>query len=189
MPLTAKEADRLVDVIKGFVKGGQAAQASADERLAALADETRTAGPSAIERAATPPGIPVVFDDAALEDLYRKFKARLLEELQVDAIFLKILASRPEVSVLVEPHVVELTDASLKGRICLLMADGFIKKGAMTPRGDILAELERTGSRPGGRFDETLSGLVEEGILERGGRGEYQVAPGVKVSSKVVSSR
>lgn len=117
------------------------------------------------------------------EVLYQKIKRRLLDELKVDPIFVRLLASQPEIMVEIEPRVVEMDGASLKGRIARLMAAGWFKDARKS--GSVRTELARTGSDPGsgGRLSEALTEYVNQGFLTREGEG-YTLAPGVKVSEK-----
>jgi hypothetical protein len=119
------------------------------------------------------------------EVLYQKIKRRLLDDLKVDPVFVKLLATQPEIMVEIEPRVVEMEGSSLKGRIARLMAAGFFKDSKKS--GTVRGELARTGSDPGsgGRLSEALSEYVLQGFLTREGDG-YTLAPGVKVSEKVL---
>jgi hypothetical protein len=119
------------------------------------------------------------------EVLYQKIKRRLLDDLKVDPVFVKLLATQPEIMVEIEPRVVEMEGSSLKGRIARLMAAGFFKDSKKS--GTVRGELARTGSDPGsgGRLSEALNEYVNTGFLTREGDG-YTLAPGVKVSEKVL---
>lgn len=119
------------------------------------------------------------------EVLYQKMKRRLLDELKVDPVFVKLLASQPEIMVEIEPRVIEMKANSLKGRIARLMAAGWFKGGKLTA--DIKRELVRTGSDPGGGLSPALGDFVLDGFLTREGDGMYNLAPGVKATEKVLT--
>lgn len=120
------------------------------------------------------------------EVFYQRFKRRLLDELKVDPVFVKLLASQPEIMVEIEPRVIEMDGASLKGRVARLMAGGFFKEARKS--GAVRTELARTGTDPGsgGRLSEALAEYVAQGFLTREGEA-YALAPGVKVSEKVLT--
>jgi hypothetical protein len=114
------------------------------------------------------------------EALYQRVKARLLEDLRVDPIFVRLLAAQPEIMLEIEPRRVALDASSLKGRICRLVADGFLD--APKKQADINRELGRTGAiAHTGRLSEAVSQLKIEGILTEESDG-YRRAPGVKVT-------
>jgi len=70
-------------------------------------------------------------------------------------------------------------------RYSRLMAAGWFKDARKS--GTVRSELARTGSDPGsgGRLSEALTEYVNQGFLTREGEG-YTLAPGVKVSEKVL---
>lgn len=123
--------------------------------------------------------------DVDFEVLYQKVKRRLLNDLQVDPIFVKLLATQPEIMVEIEPRIVTIDGSSLKGRVARLMAAGWFKEARKS--GAVRSELTRTGNDPGsgGRLSEALSEYVIQGFLTREGEA-YMLAPGVKVSEKVL---
>lgn len=120
------------------------------------------------------------------EALYTRLKNRLLEDLKVDPVFVRLLAQAPEIEVTIEPNVIELTGASLKGRIARLMAAGFFSE----PRtqGATRTELKRTGAEPNtGQLSTSFSEFVRDGFLVRDGN-DYTLAPGVKVTEKRITT-
>lgn len=134
-------------------------------------------------------GVALVFPDKTVEGLYQAFKARLLEELPVDPVFIHVLAARPEILVDVEKRVVELDGSNdLKGRIAVLIANGFLaqpRKGA-----HINNELERTGTKAAGnRLSDALAWLKKAGFIVEAEGGGYQAAAGVKVTERTIESR
>lgn len=124
----------------------------------------------------------------AFERLYRALKSRLIDDLKVDPILLKLLSVQPEIVVEVEPRIVILEANTLKGRVARLMAAGWFGTTRMT--GACRQELKRTGADPGGtgNLSGVLGDYVKQGFLVRDGDG-YLMAPGAKVSEKTVEAR
>jgi hypothetical protein len=123
----------------------------------------------------------------AFEELYQRIKARLLDELRVDPTFVKLLANQPEILLEIEPVVVEMDGGTLQGRICRLVAEGFLD----TPRSqaDINRELARTGAQAHtGRLSEAVNALKLIRIVTQEDTG-YRRAPGVKVSSHTLQTQ
>lgn len=182
------DADQLIELITKLAEPVVAGT------LSGVAPMDRKAGTSplrgrplddngAIEFQKAPPAAAVDF-----EVLYQKVKRRLLDDLRVDPLFVKLLATQPEIMVEIEPRVVEMDGASLKGRVARLMASGWFKDPRKS--GAVRTELARTGSDPGsgGRLSEALTEYVNQGFLTREGEA-YVLAPGVKVSEKVIEAR
>lgn len=124
----------------------------------------------------------------AFERLYRALKSRLIEDLKVDPILLKLLSVQPEIVVEVEPRVVLLEANTLKGRVARLMAAGWF--GTARATGACRQELKRTGADPGGwgNLSDILGDYVKQGFLVRDGS-DYLIAPGAKVSEKTLEAR
>lgn len=118
------------------------------------------------------------------EELYQKFKARLLQEAPA---LLKLLALQPEIDVTVERKVVPLDATSMKGRIAILIANGFLDSGKRN--GEIVKELARTGpTANAGRVSEALSDLIAMGIVTRAAGDRYEKNPDAKVTKTAVAS-
>jgi len=116
------------------------------------------------------------------EDLYQKFKARLLKEAQEDPAILRVLAQSPELEVSQEKVMVEVDGKSLRGRIAQLAAQGFFADER--PPGHVFKELNRTGpSVNSGNVSKELAKLVGFGILTRESEG-FRISPGAKVRLK-----
>lgn len=121
------------------------------------------------------------------EALYQKIMRRLLEQLRVDPIFLRLLAAQPEVVVEIEPRQVTVDGSSLKGRIARLIVAGFFKE--IRKAGQVYSELKRTGTEPNsGNVSKALADFVADGLLTREGTEGFLVAPGLKVSEKVLTA-
>lgn len=121
-----------------------------------------------------------------MEALYRAFRNRMIDELRVDPVFVKLLASQPEIELALEPRVIDLEGSTLKGRIARLIAGGFMDE-ARRP-GTVKAELMRTGTEPnGGHLSTALSDFVKDGILTREGEG-FRKAPGLKISERRIET-
>jgi DNA-binding HxlR family transcriptional regulator len=117
------------------------------------------------------------------EALYQKFKARLMQEAPA---LVKVLATAPELEVTVERKEVRLDSSTLKGRIAVLIANGFLDSGKRN--GELVKELGRTGptAHPA-RVSEALTDLVAMGIVTREGD-RYPKAPGAKVTKTSVEA-
>ena len=116
------------------------------------------------------------------EDLYQKFKARLLKEAHEDPAILRVLAQCPELEVAQEKVMVEVDGKSLRGRIAQLAAQGFFADERAP--GHVFKELNRTGpSVNSGNVSKELTKLVGFGILTRESDG-FRIAPGAKVRLK-----
>lgn len=123
-----------------------------------------------------------------VEDLYQKFKRRLIDECRVDPILLRLLAVAPEIEILIEPRVEQMNGSTLRGRIARLIGAGYFKEPRAT--GTVRKELARTGPDPGGggTLGDNLGAFVRDGFLTREG-GDYLVAPGIKVTETVIEAR
>lgn len=117
------------------------------------------------------------------EEMYQAIKRRLLDELRVDPIMVRLLSEQPEILVEIEPRVVKLDTSTLRGRLARLMAADYF--ATERPVGTVRKELARTGNDPGGggTLKETLDQYAKDGFLTREGEG-YRLAPGVKVSEQ-----
>lgn len=124
------------------------------------------------------------FDDPAIERMYHAFKNRLIDDARIDPILLQLLTTRPELVVEVEPRIVTLDAATLKGRVARLLAAGWFTNGARATSA-VRKELARTGSDPGGggTLGTVLGDYVKDGFLVREGE-MYALAPGVKITEK-----
>src|SRR6185437_5246275 len=113
---------------------------------------------------------------------YQWLRAKFLSDAGVIAA---LACARPELVLSVTRCKLEWNDQSLKGRIALLIHEGFFKN----PRGagDVLREAQRRGwMKKDNRSNHVaipLGALTEEGFLVREDSG-YQVAPGIKISTK-----
>jgi len=118
------------------------------------------------------------------EQLYQKFKARLLEEAPA---LVQVLATAPELEVTVERRVVEIDGSTMKGRLARLLADGFLDSGKRN--GELVKELGRTGTQVHpARVSEALSEFVVMRLIERDGGDRYRKAEGAKVTKRTVES-
>jgi len=150
---------------------------------------TRTTGPG--ERLDRPvDGIPFAkigdLDPALLEQVYRQFKNRLLDEARVDPILAHILTTSPEISVEVERRDVRIDGDSLKGRLAQLIAAGFFD--ATKPAREINKELNRTGGEVNsGNLSRALGDFRKDGFVTEESDG-FVRAPGLKVSKRSVTT-
>lgn len=114
------------------------------------------------------------------EELYQKFKARLLQEVPG---LLKVLTTAPEIEVTIKREVIEVDGKSLRGRVARLIADGFLDSGKTN--GEVGKEIDRTGpqAHPSNVLKE-MKNLIEMGFVHRTDGGRFIVAPGAKVNIK-----
>jgi alanyl-tRNA synthetase len=127
------------------------------------------------------PGQPIA-DEA---QLYRRFKARLVEEAPA---ILRVLVQKPELRVEVDVQTITIKGDSLRGRIARLIAAGFFDRGASGPGAQ--KELARLGSDPGPVVARELNEVaamgfltIEEGKDDRGrARKEYRAVEGMKIN-------
>jgi hypothetical protein len=121
------------------------------------------------------------------EELYQKFKARLLSELRTEApALLKVAATAPELAVTVTREVIEIDGKSLRGRVARLIADGYLDAGKTN--GEVTREITRTGpeAHPSNVLKE-IKGLIEKGFVHKTEGGRFIMAPGAKVNIKQAS--
>lgn len=74
------------------------------------------------------------------EPLYAEFRSRLLK----DPVVLKVLATQPRIEVETQLQTIQYDGSSLKGRIALLVKNGFFDNG-VSSAGVVRRELKRTG--------------------------------------------
>lgn len=124
-------------------------------------------------------------DAEQLENIYRQFKQRFIDELPQDPVLIHLLASRPEIILELEPRVVNLEWSTMKGRVARLIASGWFTSARKVYT--VRMELARTGSDPGGggTLGANLNDFVRDGFLVRDGDG-FVVAPGIKVTEKIM---
>lgn len=180
------EADRLIGAIKELLDDAPALHGGR------RAGKTALHGRPLDDNGATEFRGPPVNGETALgadafEQLYRKIKNRLTDELRVDPTLLKLLTLQPEIVVECEPRVVILEGTSLKGRVASMIACGWFESKRTT--GGVRVELTRTGKDPGGggTLSDQLKALQSDGFLtnESGG---WIAAPGVKVTKKTIET-
>lgn len=93
-----------------------------------------------------------------------------------------MLVKRPEISVKVERHTLELDGSTPRGRIARLVAAGFYDQGATNSA--TRSELKRTGSDVNNaNICRVLDELVSQGFLTREGS-DYKRVPSAKVTVK-----
>lgn len=125
------------------------------------------------------------FDDAEEERRYQAWKNRIIEDAVIDPVLLHLLTIRPELVVEVERRVENLDGSTMKGRICSLIAQGWMNTTRATSA--IRWELARTGADPGGggTLNDRLNDLLRAGFLTKDAKG-WQKAPNVKITEKAL---
>ena len=179
--MTHTEAQKVIDAIRGLVDKPAPFEVLAGPGGARLVKAAK-AEPPAVG------GSPIGLDHPqAFEALYTKIKNRIIDEARIDPILLQILTTRPELVIEVEPRIVTIDGATMRGRVARLLASGWFSDARTT--GSTRKELARTGTDPGGggQLSDILAGFVRDGFLERSGDG-YQRAAGCQVSERVLSA-
>ncbi len=136
------------------------------------------------EQAGGPNGGPTPAD---FDKLYEKIKRRLLDDLRVDPVFVRLLASTPEIELTLEPRIVPMDGSSVKGRICRLVADGFFADAKR--QAEVNKRLDSTGGQVNsGRLSVAMGELVIDGVFVREGD-FYTPAPGLKITKNELVAR
>ncbi len=152
-----KKLDALVDQVGRLataLDGGRGARETREAALAGTALEVR--GPREYS----------VAESKDNEVLYQSFKSRLIAELDSDPRVIEILLQRPELRVKVERHALHVDGESLRGRLALLIHEGFLDK-PKTP-GDLQEELKRRGfNAPAPNISREVGELARMGFLTR----------------------
>ena len=132
---------------------------------------------------------PIDPTDFNTDGLYRVFKERLIKELANEPRVLKVLATKHELLVDVEIEQIQAAGDTLRGRIGLLIHEGFLNDGVSGNA--VQKELARRGKDPGpGNTYKELDNLALLGFLtiEQGSdnqgrpRKEYRAVPDMKIN-------
>lgn len=177
------EIKALTDLLATFVEPEHTDVRPAGGKHQMLPAET-TARSKSTERQTEPKQTAVPMNEAE-EKLYAKFKNRFIEDMSIDPVLLHLAATRPEIHIAAEPRVIELTEASLIGRVAKMIAKDFF----VTPvrPGQVLKRLAETGGQAHpSRLSDMLGELVVYGFLERADGNTYVSVPGFKVTEKAV---
>lgn len=127
--------------------------------------------------ASTPSASPAsVSAPETFEQTYQAFKARLIADMPA---LLRVLTNAPELEVAVARRTVEANGQSLKGRIALLLKQGFFSE--VRSNNAVVKELGRTGKQvhPSNSLRE-LRDLLADGFLTDEGTG-YRAVDGMQV--------
>lgn len=164
------------------------------KRLGELAESARSSAPSSNhngasraraedERTGSPNGKPSAdagWTPAGDEDgLYSRLLSRLLEEPKL----LRVTKSRPELEVKVTRQVIEANENTLRGRLAILISEGFFDEGATGSAAHSELQRRAIGSAKPNVY-KGLDEIAALGFLTKGLRdGEgYRVVPGMKVN-------
>lgn len=129
---------------------------------------------TATPRVAAPAPRPATPMPDSEEEMYQRFKDRLMKEAPG---LLRVLATVPEIEVETEVKVIKTDGSSLSGRIALLIAAGWFDSPKTAA--DARRELKRTGTDPGSNTNRELDRMRNIGFLTDEPEG-FQVAPGMK---------
>ncbi|HVL65747.1 MAG TPA: hypothetical protein VM364_00665 [Vicinamibacterales bacterium] len=116
--------------------------------------------------------------------LYAELLARLVQDAAKDPVLLRVIATKPELEVLVERKMIQMDGSSLKGRVARLIAEGFFRE----PRtqGATRSELKRTGPDVNsGNLSRAFSEFVRDGFLTDEGSVGYREVAGMKTLGDV----
>lgn len=198
MPITQEEAKNLARTLshafdaalgKALEQLSQPAGKGLDRPFQKMNDDQKV-GIKEIAAAADTGLVPAKgqLDPQTFEAFYQKVKRRLLDECRVDPVLAHILASSgPEFIIDIEPQRLELKEDSLRGRIAILAARGFF--ATVKTQAETIRELKRTGTEPNSqRVSEAFASMVVDGFMTRESTG-FQIAPGAKVTEKLLESR
>lgn len=191
--MKAHEAERLIATIRELVdEGNQGAKGKVPSIPLGQPVKAAPIPPAAmvdgadLELPATRDGRVKLTADV-IEALYLRFKNRLLDDLRIDPVFVQLVAHAPEIEIGIQPRIVNLDGATLKGRVALLVARGWMDD--MRTTSDVRKELARTGSDPGGggTLSDTLGTFVRDGFLVRDAGG-YRRAPSLKITERRIEA-
>lgn len=172
-PQQEKKLDQLIGVVEkqaGML--GRLAEAISGGR-ATRPDVSNGPAPSTRSSHTSPPGQDV-------EELYQHFKARLLEDAVTDPRIIEVLVSQPEIRVKVEKHTIETSDDTLRGRLALLISEGWFDEPKES--GKTFAELARRGFKSAHpNVARDLGELARMGFLTRSNKW-YQAVPAMKLN-------
>lgn len=144
---------------------------SVGEMAGAVKSLVRAGAPIAREASASS-AAPIWDEDA----LYERFKTRLIEE---SPAIIRTIALKPEISVKAKRVVIE-ADKSLKGRVALLISEGFFKEPR--PSLDVAREFGCRGiGYANNTLGQALAALNSMGALIKEGNA-FQQASGVKIN-------
>jgi hypothetical protein len=138
--------------------------ATAGLRQRAQNERALSGGPVAAGRP-DPVSVPLASPNGHVDEeaLFQRFRERLIVEAPAA---LRVLTLRPELEVEVRRQTITVDGASLRGRIARAIAAGFFEKSRTSA--DVLAELEKRGSRPSNiELANELKALTEMGFLTR----------------------
>lgn len=136
----------------------------------------------------TPATAPVTAADNGLpENWLQQVREKILQDADVQAALVKIMAVRPEIVVELHPKTVTIDGDSPRGRLAKMIAQGLLDQPVKP--GVIVKEFARTGqSVHPSRLSEYLADFMSMGIVTREESGTYQKAPGVVVGTKVLEA-
>jgi len=114
----------------------------------------------------------------AAEAYYDAFKARLLREAASDPAILEVLVRRPEIQVRVEKRTIETSGDTLRGRLALLIAEGWFDTVKAGNAAHLELQRRGAGSAKPNVYRE-LDKLATEGFVTKEDGG-YLAVPGMK---------
>jgi hypothetical protein len=120
------------------------------------------------------------FSDRQLEELFQQIKDRLITEAAIDPRVLEVLVQRPEIRVKVERATIEVDGDTLRGRLALLIHEGFFDESK--EGGKVFAEVQRRGFKTAHpNVSRELGELSRLGFLTRSNKW-YTAVPAMKAN-------
>lgn len=156
MSAVETKLDRLADLIERMLAGGSGSAST------------------------PPPAVSAAGATSDFEGLYQAMVQRLRSEAPA---LLKVLGTKPELQVQVERRVIEVDSSSLRGRIALLIRNGFL--AAPTTGHKVWQELHRLGAKPAkvAVYSE-LKEFAKLGFLTKEGDDGYQAVDDMVINLK-----
>jgi len=176
--------DMLIDLMHSQQRENAATPASAPtDKRRVIADALHTA--AAVAGGESPaPAADVKWQqlgvtmEAAEEEMYQRFKVRLMQEAPA---LIKLMTFKPEIEVSVQRQTIQVDGKSLRGRIAKLLGEGFFDS-AKSNR-ETVKELARTGTtQHDSRVLVEIKELIKLGFLYRTDGKRYQATADAKVN-------
>lgn len=181
--VTKAEAEKLIETIRSLVAAPIAGQSLAPKLGGSPKAETIEVRAVSDE---PPSNVELKLNADQIDKLYRIFKARFIDEAQIDPVLVNLMMTRPEIIVDVARRMMNLDGTTLKGRIARLIAGGFFAEPKT--QGATRSELKRTGTDVNsGNLSTAFSDFVKDGFFERVGE-SFQAAAGVKITEKTLET-
>lgn len=185
----AEKAEKELESCKAQLATAQASIRTLEETIDRLQDSIASAAQvnsPAEEFLKNNPPLPPQFDDKYVLSLW----TRLRQVIGDDPHVIALLTSRPEIQVSVQRQTIQLSDETLKGRVALLLSQGFFDQGATGYQ--VWQELQRRGNgsaKP--NVYTACAELCSWGFLLKEANGDstnFVKVPGLKVTQYQIAN-